>query len=1023
MKRTTLCTLLIFGSGLCALVYQSTWVREFRLIFGASTAASAAVLAIFMGGICAGSLALGRRADKHDRPLLFYAHLELLIALTAALTPLLLFAIRHMYLSAGGTPRLGLAGGSVVRLLLAGVVIGLPTFLMGGTLPAAALAIEAAQDVRRRRVALLYGFNTLGAVCGAMLSTFVLFERLGNRQTLWLACLINVAIALAAWFMSHREGTTKREQSRSPMTARESDLPAVPKQIVYVGAAVTGLIFLLMEIIWYRMLAPLLGGTSFTFGLILATALLGIGLGGTFYAFSGANRTPSLIGFALTCSLEALFIGIPLALGDRVAILAMLLRPLASLGFGGLVLGWTAITSLVVLPASFIAGFQFPLLIALLGKGTNHVGHDVGRAYAWNTAGAVLGALAGGFGLLPALTASGSWRFAVVTLVAVASATALLESRRSRVRSSLASVFVLSVLAVALVALPVGPTAVWRHSAIGAGRADEFDLDVNELENWKRYQRRTLIWESEGVESSVGLSNADGLAFHVNGKIDGNARGDAGTQVMSGLIGALLHPNTENAMVIGLGTGSTAGWLAAVPSIRTVDVIELEPSVLEVARRCAAVNADVMNNPKARVFIGDAREVVLTTSKRYDLIFSEPSNPYRAGIANLYTREFYEAVSKRLHSEGLFLQWVQAYEIDRDTIGTIYATLLTVFPHLDTFKTQDGDLVLVAAKHALRYDTERLRQRIAMEPYATAMGRVWRNATLEGFLAHYVSSTSFARSAAKGARINTDDHPIVEFAFARQVGTDASVDIEELRAVALSRKEHRPPVAATVDWRNADRERSFSDPEEYIENLPTEATDIKLADATNTLLLAMYAEVLADSANPAAIDFLAELEKTQPAESDIIMARLRWREGLIEEAASALESGYRAYRNDPWPLRPVMRRGLEVAIAIAAQDRPELTRRIHEALREPFSTGMLNEERIETLEVLSRKMESPGCGPLSIASLERFEPHTPFNRAALQRRRDCYVRSSHHLAGVAMRELSRFDRSAARPVSSGFTIP
>ena len=181
---------------------------------------------------------------------------------------------------------------------------------------------------------------------------------------------------------------------------------------------------------------------------------------------------------------------------------------------------------------------------------------------------------------------------------------------------------------------------------------------------------------------------------------DGNAVDDVGTQVMLGLIGAALHPQPRTALVVGLGTGETAGWLAEVPSIERVDVVELEPAVQEMARRCRAVNRDVLANPKVRLIFNDAREVLLTTAGRYDLIACEPSNPYRSGIANLFTREFYLAGRDRLNDGGMFVQWVQAYEIDQRTMRTVFATFKSVFPHVEVWQTKLGDLVLLGSERS-----------------------------------------------------------------------------------------------------------------------------------------------------------------------------------------------------------------------------------------------------------------------------------------------------------------------------------
>src|SRR5581483_10321495 len=695
---------LLAGSGFSALVYQTAWMRQFRLIFGASTLATAAVLAIFMGGLGAGSAWLGRRADAHPNPLRFYGNLELLIAISAALSQPLLWLTEKVYIALGGTVVLGTALATIVRIILATLVLALPTFLMGGTLPAAARAVETADDTGRRRLALLYGTNTLGAVTGALASTFFMLETFGNRKTLLIAVLLNAIVAMTA-----RElGRSRGHAAAMEPIEQERTLPrpiAVPPRFVYCAAAMTGFAFLLMELVWYRLLGPLLGGTTFTFGLILATALLGIGLGGTAYALWSSGGEATAGGFALTCTLEAMLMMLPFALGDRIAIIANYLRVLGHLGFSGFMIGWTIVIAIVVLPSAIVAGVQFPLLIALLGRGGDEVGVHVGRCYAWNTVGAIAGSLAGGFGFLPLFSATGCWKLAACLLMATGIAATIL-SLRERQRAA-AGLSLLAAAATVTFCFALGPTAVWRHSGIGAGRAEQ-PADPNDLRAWTNGRRRTLVWEADGRESAIALSDGDDFAFIVNGKSDGAAPGDAGTQVMSGLAGALIHPDPRSALVIGLGTGSTAGWLGAVPGMQRVNVIELEPVVLRVAKECAAVNHDVLRNPRVHTSIGDAREVLLTSRDRYDIVFSEPSNPYRAGVASLFTREFYEAVRKRMNPHAVFLQWVQAYDIDAQTVRTIYATMGAVFPHVSTWRAGKGDLLIVATREPVVYDVDRI---------------------------------------------------------------------------------------------------------------------------------------------------------------------------------------------------------------------------------------------------------------------------------------------------------------------------
>jgi len=293
-----------------------------------------------------------------------------------------------------------------------------------------------------------------------------------------------------------------------------------------------------------------------------------------------------------------------------------------------------------------------------------------------------------------------------------------------------------------------GPTAVWRHSAIGSGRAAlSRSATPNARRAWMHEMRRSILWEREGVESSVAVQDLAGFSFVVNGKVDGNARSDAPTQVMGPLLGPLLRPGLKSAFVVGLGTGSSAGWLASVPGIGRTDVVELEPAILDVARLCAPVNRGAMENPRVRVTTGDAREALMAGRERYDLVFSEPSNPYRAGVASLFTREFYEAAASRMATRGVFLQWVQAYEVDEETIATLIATLAAVFPHVEVWQVHQIDLLLVASREPILYDAAVLRARMREEPFASALRLAWRATELEDVLAADRRARELARQA------------------------------------------------------------------------------------------------------------------------------------------------------------------------------------------------------------------------------------------------------------------------------------
>jgi len=1032
----------LFGSGLAALVYQVGWLRELRLVFGASTSASAAVLAVFMGGLGAGGLLLGRRAAASRRPLVLYAHLELLVAALAAASPLLVDAARWAYVALGGQEALGSVGSTLARLALAALVLGPPTVLMGGTLPAAAEAVERDADAGRRRLAVLYGVNTLGAVAGAVLATFVLLEVLGIRRMLWVAALVNALVAVTARTLGRRAG--ERTPHAEAPTTEEGLRPSVKPQLVLAAAALVGFAFLLMELVWYRMLAPLLGGSSYTFGLILAVALAGIGAGGAAYAAGGERRAPTTTGFALTCAAEALFIALPFALGDRLAMFAALLRPVGSLGFGAEIFVWAAVTTVVVFPAAFVSGVQFPLLIALLGGGRSDVGRHVGLAYAWNTAGSIVGSLAGGFGLLPLLGAPGAWRL-VVALLALLGVAALAFAPTWRSRRVLLP---LGCAVVALAAVAArGPTAPWRHGAIGAGRGPHSG-SPNALRAWRESLRASIIWEREGLESSVALDSEVGLAFVVNGKIDGNSRFDAPTQVMSGLVGTMLHPAPKRAMVVGLGTGSTAGWMAAVPSIERVDVAELEPAIVDVARACAPVNQDVLRNPKVHLTLGDAREQLLTTRARYDVIFSEPSNPYRAGISSLFTSDFYRAIDARLADGGIFLQWVQAYSVDAQTVRTVYATLAAVFPHIETFVTQEADLLLVATRSPLAVDVAQLKARIATEPYKSALRQVWRVDDVEGIFAHHAAGPGLARAiaAAEGEAISTDDSTVVEFGFARGAGRkDTLFKTDELRAVAAARGDDKLPVApGALDLdKLADRRASMFAAQEQQPRLspslgPERAARVRAMQAwlagelaaaraawrsqprapEDPMELIVVGEALADGGDEAAFQpILATLRAVAPPEADALEARAAVRRGATAEAATLLERLFTAVRRDPWPPPILVKRALGLAIEVARRDRAAGAR-LEAVLREPFAVRLLDADRLRTRLDLALAADGRRLCADAFAALE---PHPPWRRDVLSERLRCYAATGSPLAARARRDLEELLSAEPPMFADGLT--
>lgn len=998
----------LFSSGACALIYQVVWTREFRLIFGASTTASAAVLAIFIGGLGLGGLVLGGKADRHAKPLMLYANLEAAIAIAAALTPLLLGLAQKIYLGIGGATTLGEMGATALRLVLSVAVLGVPTFLMGGTLPAAVRAAQADDDAGRRHAAFLYGANTMGAVAGSVLATFVAMEVFGAKLSLWIACALNLLVAMIARMVARSGAFVVLGAPAKGDDAREA---AAPATFVLVAALLVGFVFFLMELVWYRMLAPLLGGSVYTFGLILGVALLGIGLGGLTYALAWGNRPATLTAFATTSLLEAAAIALPFALGDRIAVAALGLRSLSAWGFSGLVAGWGAIALVVVFPAAFASGVQFPLLIALLGRGKAGVGRHLGLTYAWNTVGAILGSLAGGFGLLPALSATGSWRFVAVALTAVGLAAAgLAVSRKMDVLRAGAAAAIALVVGGLLTA--DGPTAAWRHSPIGAGRVGLDEVGTPFLaRRWLAYQRSKISWQKEGREVTVGLSTVNDRSFIVSGKADGSFRMDVATQVMFPLVGACLHGGPKNAYIIGLGSGSSAGWMADFPGVEHVDVAEIEPAIVDIAGFAKSVNRDVLANKKVHVELLDAREGLLTKKHRYDLIASEPSNPYRAGISSLFTEEYYRAVEQRLAKGGLFLQWMQAYEVDARTIRSIYATLGSVFPHIETWMLDPGDILLVASREPIQKDVAKLRACVEAEPVREAMLRSWDTTTLEGFLSHHVARPSFAEHVKKvhGALpLNTDDLNPLEFGVARTVGRQL-FDVVEMQALSTARKERRPEMIGKVDWALVEEEATS-----YLPRTPPGGFAKPVADRAGRAAAAtaagrrdfaearslyqtagppvtihqrlLVAFALAALGDDAALELVAPLAATHEGEIAAIKCRLALTKRDPVVAVAEMKKALASMQASPWfhfRTGQLFVTTIPDVAALARNDAPE----IFELLKKK-NAGELYE--FGRREALTKVAMIAGLDARCRDVAEVWEPNPPWERDVLLLRAHCF---------------------------------
>jgi spermidine synthase len=497
---------------------------------------------------------------------------------------------------------------------------------------------------------------------------------------------------------------------------------------------------------------------------------------------------------------------------------------------------------------------------------------------------------------------------------------------------------------------------------------------------------------------------------------------DAGTQVMGGLIGALVHPTEiKRAMVVGLGTGTTAGWLGVLPNVEAVDAVELEPAILEVARICAPVNADVMNNPRVHVSAGDAREVLLTTPHKYDLIFSEPSNPYRAGVASLFTKEFYEAIHARLEPGGVFVQWIQAYEIDARSVRNVYTTLSAEFASVETWRTKYSDLIMIARDEDVPLDLDLLKKRITEQPYREALMHAWRVNTVEGVLAHFVAQPGLARAVAADEGpfgVNTDDRNQLEFSIARTLGRPLDNTVEALLETAVARNEDRPVFvgdgAKRVDWENvvdhmvssliAEGARPVRPTHLVLNEGQQQRFRAQVAWARNRTgsVLSLWGPhqprnpvelmVVADALSLSgdgerAEPLIAALATMHAVEANAIRARLLNAQGKYDEAWQALLSAFTDYRTKPWANNILMGRIFPMVYELTIRDKKRVPA-AKELLSKPLSLHALDYLRIDLRLDLGLQL---GDAAMCTAAVDEYRGHNPWERSTLERVLRCHV--------------------------------
>jgi len=776
-----------FLSGLTALVYQLLWFRELHHIFGSTLYSASAVLVGFMGGLGAGSLLIGRWADRHRSPAQLYGILELGVGLWALLTPALFAGVAHAYASLQGWLEWAPGPALLLKLLFSLPILLVPTVLMGGTLPTLARAMTRWDTGVHDELGRLYGVNTLGAMAGAALTGFVLLEALGTRSPLFLAAALNIGVGALIWLRVRRweaDSAPGADDSATPSDGsgdrpRPEPVPLAPAatpatarwavRFATAGIAATGAASMLFELVWTRALAVLSGASAYSFTLVLTVVLAGLGSGGALYGLFARRRAPRALDYAFVLLLLALSAGITVPTLGLLPRWMLYLRQIPGLGFGDHMLVQFGVAALLLLPSTLLMGIGLPMAMGVVARSREALGVTVGRLYLVNTVAGVLSSLVGGFVLLTVLGGQRLLVLTVVVLAALGAAGAGRLAGRLRVRLAAASLAVLSLL----LCLPAPP---WSEVLFNAGAAYRFGrggFDSRlELERFLVNSPSRLVSLAEGSDATVAVRHGTWTTtMIINGKPDASSGEDMPTQSFLGLLPGLLHGAVERAFVVGYGSGVTAHAIASFPTVREVEVVELEREVVRAGRHFSDVNGELHSNARVRVVIDDARSRLQGTRTRYDVIISEPSNLHLAGTANLFTSEMYALARQRLRPGGIFAQWVHLYRLQGPVLGVVLRTLSEAFPHVQVWAVDDSNLAILCTEQPLPPDPSVWEARIASNPYLRqSLQRWWRVERPAELLGHYLLDPALVQHYVQALQpsLHTDDEPVLEFQALRE---------------------------------------------------------------------------------------------------------------------------------------------------------------------------------------------------------------------------------------------------------------
>ncbi len=786
-----------FLTGLTGLAYELVWIRLLILAFGSTQFAITTVLVVFMAGLALGSFIFGRVADGDASPLKVYAAIEIALGVYCIFSPLVFSMVRDVYLLVGASSPQLVAGFEASQFALSFAALIIPTTLMGGTLPLLVKYLASSSGRVGFHTAVPYSVNTLGAVTGCLVTGLFSLYVLGVKSTVYAAGSIDVLVGVLVYFIyGARKLTGPSRPAASALRLADRHLGSpMARYVVMASFALSGFASLTYEVLWTRIFSLVLGSSVYAFTIMLATFLVGIGAGSIIFAPFVDKRKNPIAWFAL---LEAVI--------GMVAILSIFIYrelPLAFFTLKGafadrfflfLFLQFLLSAAVMIIP-TLCMGAIFPLVGRICTEDLKTVGTSIGNIYFLNTAGSIFGAFVGGFILIPVIGVEHG--IIVTAAINVVLAVSLLLTSDLKLKSKVTYVNAL-IAAFVFAAVIVPP---WQKMLMTLGLYSN-PMEKEALSGIMQGRfTDDLLYYREGINAVITVrgSGVDDsvITYQANGKQEAmstDGKPSASWSIL-GHVPLLLHGGKpDDALLVGLGSGITLGAMESYP-LKEIDVVELEPAVVEAARFFNRANNNALDDPRVSLYIADGRSFLLVSKKKYDVIISGVSDPWISGVSNLFTAEYFRGLSDRLKDDGVVGLWFQNYRITPAELKTGINTFASVFPYVSVWfhYTDALDLVVIGSKTPQHLDLAALEQQIQAPRVKADLSRIGITNPYGVFDLFLIGNRDLRRYI-DDAPINTDERPILEFSLPKHQYMDPLLGLDNIDALLKDAADFVPPV-------------------------------------------------------------------------------------------------------------------------------------------------------------------------------------------------------------------------------------